>query len=105
MYMTDGDHPIADEMFLNFWWTEDKLAGDDLLAASATKAKNSASTRILCTPVSMCRPTADTPVKWNLFAGKDGRRIPLSACTARAGAYWSAGNPTTFRKNRESSMG
>ena len=39
MYMTDGDHPIADEMFLNFWWTEDKLAGDDLLAASATKAK------------------------------------------------------------------
>ena len=65
MYMTDGDHPIADEMFLNFWWTEDKLAGDDLLAASATKAKElGIDPYSLYAGIDVQADGYDTPVKW-----------------------------------------
>lgn len=86
MYMTDGDHPIADEMFLNFWWTEDKLAGDDLLAASATKAKELGIDPYSLYAGTMCRPTAMTPrSNGTCSPARMARRIPLSACTARAG--------------------
>ena len=37
-YMTDKDsNPVADSMFLNFWWTADKLAPKELLKASNSK--------------------------------------------------------------------
>lgn len=100
MYMTDGDHPIADEMFLNFWWTEDKLAGDDLLAASATKAKElGIDPYSLYAGIDVQADGYDTPVKWNLFAGKDGKTHTSLGLYCPSWAYWSAGNPTTFRKN------
>ena len=41
----------------------------------------------------------DTPVKWNLFAGKDGKTHTSLGLYCPSWAYWSAGNPTTFRKN------
>ena len=40
MFMTDEEgNAVADEMFLNFWWTEDELADKDLLKASGEKAE------------------------------------------------------------------
>ena len=40
MFMTDEEgNAVADEMFLNFWWTEDELADKDLLKASGEKSR------------------------------------------------------------------
>ena len=40
MFMTDEEgNAVADEMFLNFWWTEDELASEELIKASAKKAE------------------------------------------------------------------
>ncbi len=39
-YLVDAEmNPLADSMFLNFWWTTDKLADKELLKASNEKAR------------------------------------------------------------------
>lgn len=40
MFLSDEEgNAVADEMFLNFWWTEDELASEELIKASAKKAE------------------------------------------------------------------
>ncbi|MCB5679887.1 endo-beta-N-acetylglucosaminidase, partial [Bifidobacterium breve] len=71
---------------------EDKLAGDDLLAASATKAKElGIDPYSLYAGIDVHADGYDTPVKWTLFAGKDGKtHITLGLYSANW-AEWSAG--------------
>ena len=39
-YLVDADlNPVADNMFLNFWWNTDRLASQDLLRKSKEKAE------------------------------------------------------------------
>ena len=61
-------------MFLNFRWTEDKLAGDDLLAASSNQSQRTRHRPVFSyAGIDVQADGYDTPVKWNLFAGKDGK--------------------------------
>ena len=100
MFMTDGTDPVADEMFLNFWWTEDELAGDKLLEASAKKAEElGVDPYSLYAGVDVQADGYDTPVKWDLFAGSDGKAHTSLGLYCPSWAYWASGNPTTFRAN------
>lgn len=69
IYMTaDGDDAAADSMFLNFWWTDDELAADELLKASAEKAEEiGISPYALYAGVDVQAEGYVTPIKWNLF--------------------------------------
>ncbi|MBT1160869.1 MULTISPECIES: endo-beta-N-acetylglucosaminidase [Bifidobacterium] len=100
MFMTDGKTQVADDMFLNFWWTEDELADKNLLKASADKAAEiGVDPYSLYAGVDVQANGYDTPVKWNLLAGSDGKTHTSLGLYCPSWAYWAAGNPTTFRAN------
>lgn len=69
MFMTDEEgNAVADEMFLNFWWTEDELADKDLLKASGEKAEElGISPYDLYAGVDVQAEGYLTPVRWDLF--------------------------------------
>ncbi|MDE6219537.1 MAG: endo-beta-N-acetylglucosaminidase, partial [Lachnospiraceae bacterium] len=69
----DEDASVADAMFLNFWWTTDSLAPDELLKASAALAEeNQIDPYDLYAGIDLQSNGYDTPIKWNLFENPDG---------------------------------
>lgn len=66
--MTENGEPVSDSMFLNFWWTEDRYADQELLKASNQKA-----TEIGVDPyqvyagIDVQAKGYMTPVRWDLF--------------------------------------
>ena len=86
-YLVDAEmNPLADSMFLNFWWTTDKLADKELLKASNEKPVKSASILTIFLLGSMCKKMAIQ----RLYAGiclrmKKAFLIPHWACMCLAG--------------------
>ncbi len=65
---TEDGADVADSMFLNFWWTTDKLAPDELLKASAElAAEKQIDPYDLYAGIDLQSNGYDTPIKWNLF--------------------------------------
>ena len=73
-YLKNADGAdVADSMFLNFWWTTDKLAPDELLKASAElAAEKEIDPYDLYAGIDLQSNGYDTPIKWNLFENPDG---------------------------------
>lgn len=70
---TEDGADVADSMFLNFWWTTDKLAPEELLKASAElAAEKQIDPYDLYAGIDLQSNGYDTPVKWNLFENPDG---------------------------------
>ncbi len=70
---TEDGADVADSMFLNFWWTTDKLAPDELLKASAAlAAEKQIDPYDLYAGIDLQSRGYDTPIKWNLFENPDG---------------------------------
>lgn len=69
MFMQDEQgNPVADDMFLNFWWTEDELAGDELLKKSAELAEaKGIDPYSLYAGVDVQADGYTTPIRWDLF--------------------------------------
>lgn len=74
MFMADENgEPVSDEMFLNFWWTEDELADQELLKASAAKAKEMGiDPYSLYAGVDVQANGVYTPIRWDLFSDENG---------------------------------
>lgn len=69
MFLKDsaGD-AVADDMFLNFWWTEDELAGEELLKSSREKAEElGIDPYSLYAGVDIQADGYTTPIRWDLF--------------------------------------
>lgn len=98
-YLTSNDSKGADEMFLNFWWTEDKLAKKELLKASAKLAKKQGiSPYDLYAGVDVQSNGYDTPIKWNLFENPEGGTYTSLGLYCPSWAYFSAGTVQDFWK-------
>lgn len=104
MYMVDDEgNPVADEMFLNFWWTEDELADEDLLAASAEKAEElGVDPYSLYAGVDVQANGYYTPVRWDLFSGADGVTHTSLGLYCPNWAYTDAGSLDEFHENEAS---
>lgn len=64
----DDKKAIADSMFLNFWWTTDKLADQNLLEASTKKADElGINPNKLFAGVDIQQNGINTPIRWDLF--------------------------------------
>lgn len=100
MFLQDSEgNPVADEMFLNFWWTEDKLADQKLLEASAKKAEElGLDSYDLFAGVDVQANGYMTPVRWDLFAGEDGTAHTSLGLYCPNWAYSSAQNLDDFHK-------
>ena len=98
-YLTGNDQKGADEMFLNFWWTEDKLAKKELLKSSAKLAeKQGISPYDLYAGVDVQSNGYDTPIKWNLFENPKGGTYTSLGLYCPSWTYFSAGTVQDFWK-------
>ena len=73
LYLADEDgSQMADSMFLNFWWTEEELAAQELLKASREKAEElGIDPYALYAGVDIQSDGYATPIQWNLFESSD----------------------------------
>lgn len=95
---TDGKD-AADAMFLNFWWTEDKLAPDELLKSSAKLAgKEKIDPYDLYAGVDVQSNGYDTPIKWDLFENPKGGTYTSLGLYCPSWAYYSAGTMQDYWK-------
>ena len=69
-FVIDGEgNPVADSMFLNFWWNTNTYAPDELLKATAGKAaETGVDPYDLYAGIDVQANGTGTPVRWNLFA-------------------------------------
>lgn len=104
MFMVDDKgKPVSDEMFLNFWWTEDELADQDLLKSSADKARElGVDPYSLYAGVDVQANGVYTPVRWDLFAGKDGKTHTSLGLYCPNWAYTDAKSLDEFHENEAS---
>ncbi|MFB9770571.1 endo-beta-N-acetylglucosaminidase [Lactiplantibacillus modestisalitolerans] len=78
-YLVDANmKPVADTMFMNFWWTKDRLAKQDLLKQSRERAeKLKLDPYNLFAGIDVQENGTATPVKWNLFA--NDKNVPYTS--------------------------
>ena len=69
IFLIDGEgNKVADSMFLNFWWTEDKYAQDELLKKSEEHAeKIGVDSKEVYAGIDVQANGTATPIKWDLF--------------------------------------
>lgn len=97
--MNEDGESVADEMFLNFWWTTEKLAGEELLKASAGLAKEKGIDPYdLYAGVDIQSNGYDTPIRWDLFENPEGGTYTSLGLYCPSWAYFSAGTVQDFWK-------
>lgn len=96
---SDDGKAAADKMFLNFWWTEEKLAKKELLKASAKLAeKKQIDPYELYAGVDVQSDGTNTPIRWNLFENPKGGTYTSLGLYCPSWAYFSAGTMQDFWK-------
>ena len=64
----DNQEMIANSMFLNFWWTEDKFVKDNLIAATTEKANElGIDPFTIFAGVDVQANGVNTPIRWDLY--------------------------------------
>ena len=99
-YLVDEDgKAVADDMFLNFWWTEDSLADKDLLKSSAKlAAKKNIDPYNLYAGVDIQSDGYHTDIKWDLFENPKGGTYTSLGLYCPSWAYFSADTIQDFWK-------
>lgn len=100
MFLVDEEgNAVADEMFLNFWWTEDKLASEELIKASAEKAEElGLDPYQVFAGVDIQADGYMTPIRWDLFESGDNSTHTSLGLYCPNWAYTSAQNLDDFHK-------
>lgn len=99
MFMADEDGAAADNMFLNFWWTEDELADEKLLEASREKAEElGIDPYSLYAGVDIQANGYTTPIRWDLFAKEDGTAYTSLGIYCPNWAYHSSSGVDEFQE-------
>lgn len=94
-FMVDAEmKPVADNMFLNFWWNTKKLAGDKLLEKSAAKAKElQIDPYELFAGIDVQEDGYMTPVRWSLFTDQNHRPYTSLGLYVPDWTFFSGGSP------------
>lgn len=100
MFMKDKQGtPAADDMFLNFWWTEDSLAGQELLKASAKKAAdNGIDPYSIYAGVDLQANGYETPIRWDLFESGAASTYTSLGLYCPSWAYYQSSGPEDFQQ-------
>ena len=99
-YMVDADmKPLSDSMFLNFWWSTDELAKEELLTKSNQKAKEiDVNPYDLFAGIDVQENGYATPVKWDLFTDDAGKPLTSLGLYVPSWTYASSSNPDEFQE-------
>lgn len=105
-YLVDAEmNPLADSMFLNFWWTTDKLADKELLKASKEKAREiGVDPYNLFAGIDVQENGYSTPVRWDLFTDEKGVPYTSLGLYVPSWTYSSASTPDDFQ-SKENAFG
>lgn len=98
-YLVDAQmEPVADSMFLNFWWNTEKLADQELLKASQKKAEELAINPYdLYAGIDIQEEGYMTPVDWQLFTDANGVPYTSLGLYVPSWTYFSASDPDDFQ--------
>lgn len=95
----ESGEDVADEMFLNFWWTEEELADKKLLEASRKLAEEQEIDPYdLYAGVDVQSDGYGTEINWNLFENPEGGTYTSLGLYCPSWAYFSAGTIQDFWK-------
>lgn len=87
---TEDGEPVADDMFLNFWWTSEKLAPEELLKSSAELAQEKGiDPYSLYAGVDLQSNGYNTPIDWSLFENPAGGTYTSLGLYCPSWAYFS----------------
>lgn len=100
MFMVDDEgNAVADEMFLNFWWSEDELADEELLKASKEKAEElGISPYDLYAGIDVQADGYFTPARWDLFESGENTTNTSLGLYCPSWAYSSSSTQDDFHK-------
>lgn len=97
--MSESGENVADEMFLNFWWTDEELAEQELLKSSAElAAEKQIDPYALYAGVDIQSDGYNTDIQWNLFEKPEGGTYTSLGLYCPSWAYFSAGTMQDFWK-------
>ncbi|WP_122645419.1 endo-beta-N-acetylglucosaminidase [Enterococcus mediterraneensis] len=99
-FLVDADmNPVADNMFLNFWWNTDELAKDKLLEKSAAKAKElGIDPYELFAGIDVQANGFMTPTRWSLFTDKNNKPYTSLGLYVPDWTYFSGGTPDDIQE-------
>lgn len=102
-YLVDADmNPVADSMFLNFWWNTEQLASKELLKASKKKANElGIDPYDLFAGIDVQEKGYATPVDWELFVDDKGVPYTSLGLYVPSWTYSSASDPDDFQNREE----
>lgn len=103
-FLVDANmNPVSDSMFMNFWWNTKKLADQDLLKKSNEKAKQlGINPYDLYAGIDVQADGYMTPVRWNLFADKNGKPYTSLGLYAPNWTYTSSSTQDEFESKENS---
>lgn len=103
-YMTYEGSPVSDSMFLNFWWTDEEYAADELLKASRDFAlANHIDPYDVYAGVDIQSEGYLTPIQWNLFEASPDSTYTSLGIYCPNWAYTSSGDMEEFM-NKENAL-
>lgn len=105
MFLQDGEgKPVADDMFLNFWWTNQKYADKKLLESSEKLAEQKKIDPYdLFAGVDVQSKGYETPIRWDLFEKAEGGTHTSLGLYCPSWAYTSAADQQDFL-NKETAL-
>lgn len=100
MFLQDEDgNAVADEMFLNFWWTEEELADQKLLEQSAEKAETMGIDPYqVYAGIDIQANGYNTPIRWDLFESGENSTHTSLGIYCPSWAYASASTLDEFHQ-------
>lgn len=100
IFLIDGEgNKVADSMFLNFWWTEDKYAQDELLKKSEEHAeKIGVDSKEVYAGIDVQANGTATPIKWDLFEKSANETYTSLGLYCPSWTYFSSDTVDSFQE-------
>ena len=100
IFLIDGEgNKVADSMFLNFWWTEDKYASDELLKKSEEHAeKIGVDSKEVYAGMDVQENGTATPIRWDLFEKSANETYTSLGLYCPSWTYFSSDTVDSFQE-------
>lgn len=101
-FLREDGKKVSDDMFLNFWWTEEKLAPEKLLEASRGLAEQEGiDPYSIYAGMDLQSDGYNTDIRWDLLENPDGGTYTSIGLYCPSWAYESAGTMQDFWKQEK----
>lgn len=106
MFLIDTQQkPVADSMFLNFWWTNKNYVKQELLKRSKQQAEQlGLDPYELYAGIDIQADGTNTPIRWDLIADENGKPYTSLGLYCPSWSYYTSGKNVTEYLQKESRL-